>query len=157
MKLYASVYSLYIDSIVCTIRSHANLTILQHDLLFKELTVIEHIQFYGSLKGVPPVMIETEGLTWLAKVGLEEKVLSLTDKLSGGMKRRLSVAMSLIGNPQVVYLDEPTTGLDPAARRELWKTLKSARQGRLIILSTHFMDEVFSLILLFLLHFVTLH
>merc|ERR1711871_120806 len=65
----------------------------------------------------------------------------MADTLSGGQKRRLSVAMSMIGGPRVVYLDEPTTGLDPAARRSLWATLKTARHGRLIVLSTHFMDE----------------
>eukprot|EP01052_Picozoa_sp_SAG31_P021646 SAG31_NODE_1684_length_7534_cov_6.461870_3_plen_1457_part_00 len=111
----------------------------QHDLLFKELTVMEHMCFYGSIKGVRQIKEESDN--WLSKVGLAEKANELANTLSGGQKRRLSVAMSMIGEPRVVYLDEPTTGLDPAARRSLWATLKAARNGRLIVLSTHFMDE----------------
>ena len=62
-------------------------------------------------------------------------------KYSGGMKRRLSVAISLIGDPLVVYLDEPSTGLDPASRRNLWDVIKQGKQGRAIILTTHSMEE----------------
>jgi ABC-type multidrug transport system ATPase subunit len=113
----------------------------QHDLLFENLTVMEHIQLYASLKGVQRADVEDAGMAWLAKVGLTEKARSMATTLSGGQKRRLSVAMSLIGDPNVIYLDEPTTGLDPAARRSLWKILKDSREGRLILLSTHFMDE----------------
>jgi ABC-type multidrug transport system ATPase subunit len=113
----------------------------QHDLLFENLTVMEHIELYGELKGVPRADVQREGATWLAKMELAEKAQAMASTLSGGQKRRLSVAMSLIGTPQVVYLDEPTTGLDPAARRNLWKIVKESRQGRLILLSTHHMDE----------------
>ena len=111
----------------------------QHDLLFENLTVMEHVQLYASLKGVQRAEVEDAGMAWLAKVGLTEKARSMATTLSGGQKRRLSVAMSLIGDPNVIYLDEPTTGLDPAARRNLWKILKDSREGRLILLSTHFM------------------
>ena len=65
----------------------------------------------------------------------------MANTLSGGQKRRLSVALAMIGDPTVVILDEPTTSLDPAARREVWNCLKEARRDRLIVLSTHFMDE----------------
>lgn len=65
----------------------------------------------------------------------------MANTLSGGQKRRLSVALAMIGDPAVVILDEPTTGLDPGARREVWACLKESRRDRLIILSTHFMDE----------------
>jgi|EP01043_Picozoa_sp_COSAG02_P005729 ATP-binding cassette subfamily A (ABC1) protein 5 len=65
----------------------------------------------------------------------------MANTLSGGQKRRLSVALAMIGDPTVVVLDEPTTGLDPGARREVWGCLKEARRDRLIVLSTHFMDE----------------
>jgi ABC-type multidrug transport system ATPase subunit len=65
----------------------------------------------------------------------------MANTLSGGQKRRLSVALAMIGDPAVVILDEPTTGLDPGARREVWVCLKESRRDRLIILSTHFMDE----------------
>ena len=102
---------------------------------------MEHIQLYASLKGVQRADVDDAGMAWLARVGLTEKARSMATTLSGGQKRRLSVAMSLIGDPNVVYLDEPTTGLDPAARRSLWKILKDSREGRLILLSTHFMDE----------------
>ena len=91
----------------------------QHDLLFDDLTVVEHIKMYGELKGVPRAKVDCEGVAWLAKMGLTEKAQAMASTLSGGQKRRLSVAMSLIGNPQVVYLDEPTTGLDPVSLPQL--------------------------------------
>jgi len=78
----------------------------------------------------------------LDRFGLSEAATKPVSTYSGGMKRRLDIAMSLIGDPQVVFLDEPTTGLDPAGRREVWATIKDlASQGRTIVLTTQYMDE----------------
>ena len=113
----------------------------QHDILYDDLTVFEHVRLFASIKGVADSQIQAQAEKWLVKVGLMEKLNAMANTLSGGQKRRLSVALAMVGDPSVVILDEPTTGLDPAARREVWQCLKEARQDRLIILSTHFMDE----------------
>eukprot|EP00210_Caulerpa_lentillifera_P003638 g3473.t1 len=115
----------------------------QHNLLWETLTGYEHLLFYGRLKGLKDDELRESAKNALKGVnlfhgGVAEK---LVKKFSGGMKRRLSVAISLIGNPLVVYLDEPSTGLDPASRRNLWKVIKSAKQNKAIILTTHNMEE----------------
>ncbi|CAH2052933.1 unnamed protein product [Thlaspi arvense] len=115
----------------------------QHDLLWETLTGREHLLFYGRLKNV-----KGSALTQAVEGSL--KSVSLFDggvgdkpagNYSGGMKRRLSVAISLIGNPKVAYLDEPSTGLDPASRKSLWDVIKRAKQNTAIILTTHSMEE----------------
>ncbi|PNH11475.1 ABC transporter A family member 12 [Tetrabaena socialis] len=115
----------------------------QHDLLWEQLTGEEHLLFYGRLKGLKgPVLLGAvaSGLKSvnLANGGVGQKQ---SQKYSGGMKRRLSVAISFIGDPQVVYLDEPSTGLDPASRRNLWDVVRGNKEGRAIILTTHSMEE----------------
>ena len=74
-------------------------------------------------------------------LNLKNKASSLAENLSGGMKRKLSVGIALIGDSRVVILDEPTSGMDPEARRQIWDILQKARQGRTMLLTTHFMDE----------------
>ncbi|KAJ4900286.1 ABC2-like protein 16 [Raphanus sativus] len=115
----------------------------QHDLLWETLTGREHLLFYGRLKN-----FKGSALTHAVEESL--KSVSLFDggvgdkpagNYSGGMKRRLSVAISLIGNPKVVYLDEPSTGLDPASRKNLWDVIQRAKQNTAIILTTHSMEE----------------
>ncbi len=86
----------------------------------------------------------------LDELGLLEKGHDAAGTLSGGMKRKLSVAISLVGDPNVVILDEPTAGMDPQARRATWSMLKRASKGRALILTTHFMDE--GLLALFILY-----
>ncbi|PIA50292.1 hypothetical protein AQUCO_01300794v1 [Aquilegia coerulea] len=115
----------------------------QHDLLWETLTGREHLLFYGRLKnltGSSLTQAVEESLRSfnLLNGGVGDKQ---TRKYSGGMKRRLSVAISLIGDPKVVYLDEPSTGLDPASRDLLWKVVKRAKKNRAIILTTHSMEE----------------
>ncbi|CAH8353914.1 unnamed protein product [Eruca vesicaria subsp. sativa] len=115
----------------------------QHDLLWEKLSGKEHLLFYGRLKN-----LKGSGL----RQAVEESLRSVNlfhggngDKqvrrYSGGMKRRLSVAISLIGNPKVVYMDEPSTGLDPASRKSLWDVVKRAKRKGSIILTTHSMEE----------------
>lgn len=113
----------------------------QHNVLFDELTVEEHIWFYARLKGLSEKLVKKEMKQMAIDVGLPEKLKSKTSKLSGGMQRKLSVALAFVGGSRVVILDEPTAGVDPYSRRGIWELLLKYRQGRTIILSTHHMDE----------------
>ncbi|KAL0920884.1 hypothetical protein M5K25_007899 [Dendrobium thyrsiflorum] len=115
----------------------------QHDLLWETLTGREHLLFYArlkNLKGAALIQAVEESLKSvnLFHGGVADKPVG---KYSGGMKRRLSVAISLIGDPKVVYMDEPSTGLDPASRNNLWNVIKNAKKDRAIVLTTHSMEE----------------
>ncbi|KAI1888287.1 hypothetical protein AGOR_G00183470 [Albula goreensis] len=113
----------------------------QHNVLFSMLTVEEHIWFYARLKGLSEEEVKSEIEQIINDMGLPHKRKSRTSKLSGGMQRKLSVALAFVGGSKVVILDEPTAGVDPYARRGIWDLLLKYRQGRTIILSTHHMDE----------------
>ncbi|XP_009803673.1 ABC transporter A family member 7-like isoform X1 [Nicotiana sylvestris] len=115
----------------------------QHDLLWEKLTGREHLLFYGRLKNLIGADLTQAVEESLKSVNLFHGGVAdkQTGKYSGGMKRRLSVAISLIGDPKVVYMDEPSTGLDPASRNNLWNVVKRAKQDRAIILTTHSMEE----------------
>ncbi|XP_063057110.1 phospholipid-transporting ATPase ABCA1 [Engraulis encrasicolus] len=113
----------------------------QHNVLFDILTVEEHVWFYGRLKGLDNQEVQEELATLLDDVGLLHKRHEESRNLSGGMKRKLSVAIAFIGGSKVVVLDEPTAGVDPYSRRAIWDLLLKYRKDRTIILSTHYMDE----------------
>ncbi|ORX81188.1 hypothetical protein BCR32DRAFT_232892 [Anaeromyces robustus] len=113
----------------------------QHDILWNDLTVEEHILFYARLKGIPRKGEEEAIHDSLNSVGLLDFRKNLVKGLSGGEKRRLSIAIALVGNPKLVFLDEPTTGLDPDVRRLIWSILEEISQGRTIIITTHSMEE----------------
>ncbi|NXX85150.1 ABCA1 protein, partial [Urocolius indicus] len=113
----------------------------QHNVLFDLLTVEEHIWFYARLKGLSEKKVKEEMEQMAMDVGLPHKLKARTSKLSGGMQRKLSVALAFVGGSKVVILDEPTAGVDPYSRRGIWELLLKYRQGRTIILSTHHMDE----------------
>uniref|UniRef100_A0A3Q2G6Z0 ABC transporter domain-containing protein n=1 Tax=Cyprinodon variegatus TaxID=28743 RepID=A0A3Q2G6Z0_CYPVA len=113
----------------------------QHNVLFNELTVEEHIYFYARLKGLSSKEVEYEMDQMIEDVGLPHKRKELAKNLSGGMQRKLSVAIAFVGGSKIVILDEPTAGVDPYARRGIWDLLLKYKQGRTIILSTHHMDE----------------
>ncbi|PAA80698.1 hypothetical protein BOX15_Mlig024875g1, partial [Macrostomum lignano] len=113
----------------------------QHNVLFDTLTVEDHIYFYGMLKGLSRAEVAQQVDSFIADVGLQKKKYEISKNLSGGMKRKLSVAMAFVGGSKVVVLDEPTAGVDPHARRSIWDVLAKFRQGRTIILTTHHMDE----------------
>src|SRR5690348_1666123 len=101
------------------------------------LTVAETVRMYAGFYPDPRPVDEVIGL-----VGLEEKRNSRVNKLSGGQQRRLDVAIALAGNPELLFLDEPTTGFDPSARREAWEVIKNlATLGKTVLLTTHYMDE----------------
>uniref|UniRef100_A0A3Q1JUS1 ABC transporter domain-containing protein n=1 Tax=Anabas testudineus TaxID=64144 RepID=A0A3Q1JUS1_ANATE len=113
----------------------------QHDVLFDNLTVREHLLFYAQLKGYAKDKIPDEVDRIIRILNLEDKRHARSKTLSGGMKRKLSIGIALIGDSKVVMLDEPTSGMDPSARRATWDLLQGEKRGRTILLTTHFMDE----------------
>uniref|UniRef100_A0A8C7YEB2 ATP-binding cassette, sub-family A (ABC1), member 3b n=1 Tax=Oryzias sinensis TaxID=183150 RepID=A0A8C7YEB2_9TELE len=113
----------------------------QHDVLFDNLTVREHLLFYAQLKGYSKDKIPDEVDRIIRILNLEDKRRARSKTLSGGMKRKLSIGIALIGDSKVVMLDEPTSGMDPSARRATWDLLQGEKRGRTILLTTHFMDE----------------
>lgn len=111
--------------------------VLQGCEMLPLLTVRETLEMYGGYYDHPRDVEETIRLT-----GLAEKADARAGRLSGGQKRRLDVAMALIGDPDLIFLDEPTTGFDPEARREAWTAISSMRElGKTIVLTTHYMEE----------------
>ncbi len=110
---------------------------LQETRLSEKLTVRETLQLFGSFYHRPnsvPAILE--------ELALSEKADALVGKLSGGQKQRLAVATALVGNPKILFLDEPTTGLDPQSRRQLWDIIRQFQQQRgTVLLTTHYMDE----------------
>ncbi|XP_020745976.2 phospholipid-transporting ATPase ABCA7 isoform X8 [Odocoileus virginianus] len=113
----------------------------QYNILFDLLTVDEHVWFYGRLKGLSAAAMGPEQDRLLQDMGLIPKRHAQTHHLSGGMQRKLSVAIAFVGGSQVVILDEPTAGVDPTSRRGIWELLLKYREGRTLILSTHHLDE----------------
>jgi lipooligosaccharide transport system ATP-binding protein len=114
----------------------------QEDTLDLELTVRENLLVYGRYFGMSRDMIRRRTTELLDFVQLSERAEDQVEPLSGGMKRRLTIARSLINQPEVLLLDEPTTGLDPQARHAVWDRLfRLKRQGVTLILTTHYMDE----------------
>jgi len=111
--------------------------VLQECELTPELTVREAVSQYAGYYSEPRNVDETVGL-----VGLSEKTDARTSTLSGGQQRRLDVALALVGDPELLFLDEPTTGFDPSARRQAWEVIGSMRDlGKTVFLTTHYMDE----------------
>jgi lipooligosaccharide transport system ATP-binding protein len=114
----------------------------QDDNLDRDLTVYENLWVYSSYFDIPPDISRKRIEELLSFFGLMDKKDTPVDDLSGGMKRKLSVARSLINDPKILIMDEPTTGLDPTARRQIWDTiLKLKLEGKTIILTTHYMEE----------------
>jgi ABC-2 type transport system ATP-binding protein len=110
---------------------------LQETQLADKLTVEETIRLFRSFYRTGPTADEV-----IARVQLEEKRRSRVGQLSGGQKQRVALACALVGDPELLFLDEPTTGLDPQARRQLWELVQELRAaGRTIMLTTHYMDE----------------
>lgn len=110
---------------------------LQETRFSEKLTVLETLQLFRSFysSGLDPAAA-------MVRVSLEEKSRSWIRNLSGGQKQRLAVAAAIVGDPQLLFLDEPTTGLDPQSRRQLWEIISSFRnQGRTVMLTTHYMEE----------------
>ena len=114
----------------------------QEDTLDVELTVRENLLVYGRYFGLPRAVIAERTSSLLDFVQLAERAGDQVEPLSGGMKRRLTIARSLINDPEILLLDEPTTGLDPQARHVVWDRLfRLKQQGVTLVLTTHYMDE----------------
>ncbi|KAM5330692.1 ATP-binding cassette sub-family A member 2 isoform 2-T2 [Glossophaga mutica] len=113
----------------------------QHNVLFDRLTVEEHLWFYSRLKSMDQAEIRKEMDKMIEDLELSNKRHSLVQTLSGGMKRKLSVAIAFVGGSRAIILDEPTAGVDPYARRAIWDLILKYKPGRTILLSTHHMDE----------------
>jgi ABC-2 type transport system ATP-binding protein len=110
---------------------------LQTSGFYPGLNLVELIHLFGGLYNQ-----EVDPIALLKKVNLEEKAKSKSKELSGGQRQRFSIATTLINKPKIIFLDEPTTGLDPQARRNLWDLIREIRaQGTTIIITTHYMDE----------------
>ena len=116
--------------------------VTQFDSLDPDFSCAENLRVYGRYFGLPARTIESRIAPLLEFAALQSRANSLPTELSGGMKRRLSLARALINDPDLLLLDEPTTGLDPQARHLMWERLQRlTQQGKSILLTTHFMDE----------------
>lgn len=113
----------------------------QHDILFNDLTAFEHIELYGGLKNLSKQEIQRVAEERLGQVKLLKVQHLKSGTYSGGMKRRLSVVISTLGDPKVIFLDEPTTGMDPVNRRHVWSFLEKFKENRVVVLTTHSMEE----------------
>jgi len=113
----------------------------QFDILWDALSAQEHLYLFAGIKGMPRPAIKSDAENLLSQVKLSEAAHIRAGSYSGGMKRRLSVAIALIGDPKLVFLDEPTTGMDPVTRRYVWDIIEDAKKGRAIVLTTHSMEE----------------
>jgi lipooligosaccharide transport system ATP-binding protein len=114
----------------------------QGDILDEELTVRQNLEVYGRYFGLPKAHVRAKAAELLEFAQLTEKADAEVEALSGGMKRRLTIARSLVNDPELLLLDEPTTGLDPQARHLLWERLFRLKQrGATLIITTHYMDE----------------
>lgn len=117
--------------------------VLQQTSVDGDLSVWENMEFHGRLHHIPPRQRRERIDRWLDYVELGDRRDSPAKTLSGGMKRRLQIARALLHDPEVLFLDEPTVGLDPQTRRRLWEIVRDLnRQGMTVLLTTHYMDEV---------------
>ncbi len=114
----------------------------QMDNLDPDFSVQENLYVYGRFFGIPRAVLKQRIVELLEFASLTDKANSKIAELSGGMKRRLTLARALINNPKILILDEPTTGLDPQARQSIWQKLRALKkQGMTLILTTHYMEE----------------
>jgi ABC-2 type transport system ATP-binding protein len=112
--------------------------VLQSSAMYQTLSVAESLALFAGYYESPRAVDEVVGL-----IGLQDKRDTLVRRLSGGQRRRLDLGLALVGDPELIFLDEPTTGFDPAARRRAWETIRSLRTlGKTILLTTHYLDEV---------------
>jgi ABC-2 type transport system ATP-binding protein len=117
--------------------------VTQQDSVYETLSVQENLEFFSSQFGIPKSVSKGRIKDLLSKVKLTGKKGALASSLSGGMKKRLNMACSLVHDPKVVFMDEPTVGLDPVVRKEIWGVIRELhKEGRTIIFTSHYMDEV---------------
>ena len=117
----------------------------QDTILSERLNCWENLALIGKIHGLSSNEVKRRSEELLEMMGLMERSKDRVRKFSGGMKRRLSIAMALVSNPQVLFLDEPTLGLDPQARRAIWEYIAGLKGKKTILLTTHYMEEADSL------------
>merc|ERR1712195_16166 len=111
------------------------------DALVNRLTATENLVMFAQIKGIPADKTDSVARSLVELVGLSKFANRRSGTYSGGNKRKLSLAIALIGNPSLVLLDEPSTGMDPVARRQMWQTIERTSKGRSVVLTTHSMEE----------------
>jgi ABC-2 type transport system ATP-binding protein len=117
--------------------------VTQENSFYETLTVRENLEFFASQHGLPGAEAAGRARKLLAQMTLSDKSEVLASKLSGGMKRRLNIACALVHDPKVVFLDEPTVGLDPVVRREIWSVIEELHgMKKTIIITSHYMEEI---------------
>ena len=136
----ATIDGLSITSHMATIRYSLGVC-PQQNVLFDQLTPVQHLSLYGAIKGLEGAALRETIDLLISKVMLSERKDVQARNLSGGQKRKLCLAISLIGGAKTIFLDEPTSGMDPHSRRSIWALLREQREGRTIVLTTHFLDE----------------
>jgi len=110
--------------------------------LYEDLTVTENISFYGGIYGLSKQKIEQREIELVSQIGLEQYVKNRTKDLPLGIKQRLALGCAMLHDPPILFLDEPTSGVDPEARREFWNLLyETVKKGKTIFVTTHYMDE----------------
>ena len=114
----------------------------QHSAYYKYLTGRENIKLFGNLHGMPKALIKERSNLLIEKIGLEEAADIKSSSYSGGIVRRINLAMALINDPEIAFLDEPTVGMDPQSRRATWDFIEEFRRsGKTVILTTHYIEE----------------
>ena len=136
----ARIYGYSVKSQMSQIRKIMG-TCPQHDMLFSDLTAREHIELYAGLKGINPEVRKRLAQERLQIVKLDTVADVRVGKYSGGMRRRLSVVIATIGDPKIIFLDQPTAGMDPVNRHQVWSFIEKFKHGRVIVLTTHSMEE----------------
>ncbi|MDD5171567.1 MAG: ABC transporter ATP-binding protein [Candidatus ainarchaeum sp.] len=117
--------------------------VTQENSFYETLTVRENLEFFASQFGIPGKETGAMVKKLLGQMKLADKTDVLAAKLSGGMKRRLNMACSLVHDPKVIFLDEPTVGLDPIVRRDIWAVIEELNsEGKTIIITSHYMEEI---------------
>ena len=113
----------------------------QHDILFDDLNVKEHLEMFSIFKNYDSNKINEEIKKVIKEFKLKEIQNMIVKNLSAGQRRKLSIALALIGGSEVIFLDEPSSGMDISSRKDLWEILKYQSKGKIIILTTHYMEE----------------
>lgn len=110
--------------------------------LYEDLTVLENIRFFGGIYGLPKPKIREKGAALIERLGLQQETKKLVKRLPLGWKQKLSFSVALLHDPKIVFLDEPTGGVDPVTRRQFWDLIyEAASRGVTIFVTTHYMDE----------------
>ncbi|MFC2068442.1 ABC transporter ATP-binding protein [Chloroflexota bacterium] len=110
--------------------------------LYPDLSALDNLLFFGRMVGLSRKEAKSQAISNLELMGLEERAKGKVDKFSGGMKRRINLAIALMGHPQLLFLDEPTVGIDPQSRNMIYETIEGLRdRGMTILYTTHYMEE----------------